>query len=118
MAQEVGRAQSGTRRTVVAGLYANPQAIAGIRAGTIDAVSDLPWQSSVWVGMDQVLQNITRKARIAGSQAVYRRYRLPFMRPYVIDRRNVGNSGAVIPVYGPDYQTYFTTKWRKEFGIR
>lgn len=118
MAQEVARAQSGTRRTVVAGLYANPQAIAGIREGTIDAVADLPWQSSVWVGMDQVLQNITRKTRIASSQAVYRRYRLPFMRPYVIDRRNVGNFGAVIPVYGPDYRTYFTTKWRKEFRSR
>ena len=30
----------------------------------------------------------------------------------------VGNFGAVIPVYGPDYQTYFTTKWRKEFRAR
>ncbi len=40
------------------------------------------------------------------------------MRPYVIERRNVGNFGAVIPVYGPDYQTYFTTKWKKEFRTR
>ena len=118
MAQEVGRAQTGTRTTVVAGLYANPQAIAGIRGGSIDAVSDLPWVSSVWIGMDQVLQNIARKTRIASTQAVYGRYRLPFMRPYVIERRNVGNFGAVIPVYGPDYQTYFTTKWRKEFRTR
>jgi ABC-type sugar transport system substrate-binding protein len=115
MAQEVTRAQGGNRTTVVAGLYANPQGIAGIRNRTIDAISDLPWQSSVWVGMDQVLQNLTRKTRIASTQAVYGRYRLPFMRPYVIDRRNVGNFGAVIPVYGPDYQTYFTTKWRREF---
>ena len=68
--------------------------------------------------MDQILQNITRKTRIASTQAVYGRYRLPFMRPYVIERRNVGNFGAVIPVYGPDYQTYFTTKWRKEFRTR
>ena len=118
MAQEVGRAQTGTRTTVVAGLYANPQAIAGIRSGSIDAVSDLPWVSSVWIGMDQVLQNIARKTRIASTQAVYGRYRLPFMRPYVIERRNVGNFGAVIPVYGPDYQTYFTTKWKKEFRTR
>jgi len=118
MAQEVGRAQTGTRTTVVAGLYANPQAIAGIRDGSIDAVSDLPWVSSVWIGMDQVLQNITRKSRIASTQAVYGRYRLPFMRPYVIERRNVGNFGAVIPVYGPDYQTYFTTKWKKEFRTK
>ena len=26
--------------------------------------------------------------------------------------------GAVIPVYGPDYQTYFLTKWKKEFRLK
>ena len=115
MAQEVKRAQSGNRKTVVAGLYANPQAIAGIRNGTIDAVSDLAWQSSVWVGMDQVLQKLTRKTRMASSGTVYAKYKLPFMRPYVIEKKSVRNFGAVIPVYGPDYETYFTTKWKKEF---
>ena len=58
------------------------------------------------------------RRRSRSTQAVYGRYRLPFMRPYVIERRNVGNFGAVIPVYGPDYQTYFTTKWKKEFRTR
>jgi ABC-type sugar transport system substrate-binding protein len=115
MAQEVRRAQGSNRKTVVAGLYANPQAIAGIRNGTIDAVSDLAWQSSVWVGMDQLLQRLTRQTRMASSATVYGRYRLPFMRPYVIEKKNVRNFGAVIPVYGPDYETYFTTKWKKEF---
>ena len=118
MAQVVQQAQGSNRKTVIAGLYANPQAITGIRQGTIDAVSDYAWQSSVWVGMDQVLQNLTRKAPIASTAAVYGRYRLPFMVPYVIEKRNVGNFGAVIPVYGPDYQTYFTTKWRREFRAR
>ncbi len=118
MAQEVRRAQGSNRKTVVAGLYANPQAISGIRAGTIDAVSDCPWLSSVWVGMDQVFQNLTRKTPLASTATIYKKYKLPFMRPYVIDRRNVRNFGATIPVYGPDYQTYFMTKWRKEFGIK
>jgi ABC-type sugar transport system substrate-binding protein len=118
MAQEVAQAQGSSRKTVVAGLYANPQAIAGIRDGKIDAVSDNPWLSSVWVGMDQVLQNLTRKTPIAGTRTVYKKYKLKFMQPYVIDKRNVGNFGAVIPVYGPDYQTYFTTKWKKEFRIK
>lgn len=118
MAQEVRKAQGKKRTTVVAGLYANPQAIAGIRNGTIDAVSDLAWQSSVWVGMDQVLQNLTRKTPIASSKTVYKKYKLKFMRPYVIQKKNVRNFGSVIPVYGPDYQTYFTTKWRKEFGTK
>jgi ABC-type sugar transport system substrate-binding protein len=118
MAQEVGQAQGANRKTVVAGLYANPQAVEGIRNGTIDAVSDCPWLSSVWVGMDQVLQNLTRKTPVASTATVYKKYKLQFMRPYVIGTRNVGNFGAVIPVYGPDYQTYFTTKWRQEFGIK
>jgi len=24
---------------------------------------------------------------------------------------------AAIPVFGPDYQTFFMTKWKKEFGV-
>jgi ABC-type sugar transport system substrate-binding protein len=116
MAQVVNKAQGSNRHTVVAGLYANPQAIAGVRNGRIDAVSDYPWQSSVWVGMDQALQQWARGKPIAGP-SVYSRYRLPFMRPYLIRKSNVGNFGAVIPVYGPDYQKYFTTKWTKEFGL-
>ena len=118
MAQVVGQQQPDKRTTVVAGLYANPQAIDGIRKGTIDAVSDLPWVSSVWIGMDQVFQKLARNKAVASTQLVYKRYALPFMRPYVIEKKNVGNFGAVIPVYGPDYQTFFTTKWAKEFGTK
>jgi ABC-type sugar transport system substrate-binding protein len=116
MAQEVQQAQGSDRQTVVAGLFANPQAIEGIRNGTIDAVADLPWVSSVWIGMDQVLQNLTRDTPIASSEDVYGEYDLEFMRPYVIDQSNVGDYGANIPVFGPDYETYFTTKWAEEFG--
>lgn len=118
MAQVVGQLQSKKRTTVVAGLYANPQAISGIRKGTIDAVSDLPWVSSVWIGMDQVFQNLARKRPVASGATVYKKYPLPFMKPYVIQKQNVGNFGSVIPVYGPDYQSFFTAKWSKEFGIK
>jgi ABC-type sugar transport system substrate-binding protein len=118
MAQVVGQLQPNKRTTVVAGLYANPQAINGIRKGTIDAVSDLPWVSSVWIGMDQVFQHLARKAAVAGGAAVYKKYPLPFMKPYVIEKKNVRNFGSVIPVYGPDYQSFFMAKWRKEFGIK
>jgi ABC-type sugar transport system substrate-binding protein len=118
MAQVVGQLQAEKRTTVVAGLYANPQAIDGIRKGTIDAVSDLPWVSSVWIGMDQVFQKLARNKPVASTQLVYKRYTLPFMRPYVIEKKNVGNFGAVIPVYGPDYQTFFMSKWAKEFGTK
>jgi ABC-type sugar transport system substrate-binding protein len=115
MAQQVRNAQGANRKTVVAGLYANPQAVAGIRAGTIDAVSDHPWQSSVWVAMDQVLQKWARNRAVASGPTVYKKYALPFMAPYLLTKANIKTTGAVIPVFGPDYQTYFTTKWRKEF---
>jgi ABC-type sugar transport system substrate-binding protein len=118
MAQVVQSVQRDDRHTVVAGLYANAQAVNGIRRGAIDAVSDYPWPSSVWVAMDQALQNWARGRPIANNAGVYRRYRLPFMRPYLLTRNNVRTSGSAIPVYGPDYETYFTTKWRQEFGLR
>lgn len=118
MAQVVGQLQPNNRTTIVAGLYANPQAIDGIRKGTIDAVADLPWVSSVWIGMDQVFKKLARNKPVASTKSVYKQYRLPFMRPYVIQKKNVGNFGAVIPVYGPDYQTFFLNKWAKEYGIK
>lgn len=118
MAQVVQKVQGKNRTTLVGGLYANPQAIDGIRKGTIDAVSDYPWLASVWVGIDQVLSNIARKTPIASSKAVYGKYKLAFMKPYVLDKTNVRTSGAVIPVYGPDYQAYFTAKWAKEYGVK
>jgi ABC-type sugar transport system substrate-binding protein len=118
MAQVVQKLQGTNRKTVVAGLYANPQAIAGIQKGTIDGVSDYPWLSSVWVGMDQVFEHLARNTPIASSSAIYGKYKLAFMKPYVLTKANIGKSGTVIPVYGPDYQTFFTTKWNKEFGVK
>ena len=114
MAQQ---AQTAGSKAVVAGQYANPAAITGIKKGTINAVSDLPWQASVWVAMDQVLQNWTRKTPIAQGPAVYKKYPLDFFEPYLITKSNVG-SGAGIPVFGPDYQAFFMAKWSKEFGIK
>lgn len=114
MAQQ---AQTAGSKAVVAGQYANPAAITGIKKGTINAVSDLPWQASVWVAMDQVLQNWSRKTSIAPGPAVYKKYPLDFFQPYLITKSNVG-SGAGIPVFGSDYQTFFMTKWSKEFGIK
>jgi len=113
MAQQ---AQTAKSKAIIAGQYANGAAITGIKKGTIDAVSDLPWQASVWVAMDQALQNWTRKTAIAQGPAVYGKYPLNFFQPYLITKRNVG-SGSAIPVFGPDYQTFFMTKWKREFGI-
>ena len=113
MAQQ---AQTAGSKAIVGAQYANGAAVSGIKKGTISAVSDLPWQASVWVAMDQVLQNWTRKTAIARGPAVYSKYPLKFFEPYLITKSNVG-SGTAIPVFGPDYQTFFMTKWKKEFGV-
>jgi hypothetical protein len=38
------------------------------------------------------------------------------MEPYVITRENALTSGPA-PIYGPDYESYFRAKWKKEFGV-
>lgn len=116
MAQTVGSRQSGDRKTVVAGMYSNPQTIADIRKGKADAVADYAWALPVWVGMDQALQHWARDKEIVQGFDVFGDYSLPFMEPYVITRENAGDSGP-IPVYGPDFETYFKTKWAEEFGV-
>lgn len=116
MAQVVEQKQGADRRTLVAGLFSNPETIADIRRGGIDAVGDYAWALPVWVAMDQVLQHWTRGERIVEGFDVFRTYPLPFMEPYVITRENALDSGPA-PIYGPDFETYFRTKWAKEFGV-
>ena len=67
--------------------------------------------------MDQVLQNLTRKSAIAAPDRL-QEVPAEVLRA-VRDRRDERRHfGAVIPVFGPDYQTYFTTKWKKEFRTK
>lgn len=116
MAQVANQAQPDERETFVGGQFSNPETIADIRSGDADAVADYPWDLPAWVGMDQVLQQWARDAEIEPDFSVFETYPLPFMRPYVITQENALESGAA-PIYGPDYRTFFTTKWEEEFGI-
>lgn len=116
MAQTVAAKQPDERRTVVAGMFSTPETIADIRSGRIDAVADYAWALPVWVGMDQALQSWARRDAIGRGWAVFEDYSLPFMEPYVITRENALDSGPA-PIYGPDYETYFRTKWKQEFGV-
>jgi ABC-type sugar transport system substrate-binding protein len=100
----------------VAGEFSNPQAIADIRKGSVAAVADYPWALPVWVGMDQVLGNWTAKKPIVEGFKVFGTYPLPFMKPYLLTKENVGTSGPA-PVLGPDFETFFEEKWGKEYGV-
>jgi hypothetical protein len=116
MAQVVEQRQGADRTAVVAGMFSNPETISDIRTGRIDAVADYAWALPVWVGMDQALQEWTREREVVQGFDVFRTYSLPFMEPYVITRENALDSGPA-PIYGPDYETYFKTKWAREYGV-
>jgi ABC-type sugar transport system substrate-binding protein len=117
MAQSVQNVEGHSRHTVVAGMYSNPQSVADVRTGTVDAVADYPWAFSVWAAMDQTLQHWAHGSKITPSLAsLLPSYGLPFFQPYIITKSNA--STGPIPVYGPDFESYFTAKWSKEFGVK
>lgn len=107
----------GDQRPIVAGDYTTAQTIELIRKGKVDGVMDLPLESSVWVGFDQLLGLWSQERPIDKSFDVFSKgYSLKFMEPYIITKDNVGEGGAV-PVYGPDYESYFQAKWKVEYGL-
>ncbi len=117
MAQTVQNVEGHNRHTVVAGMYSNPQSVADVRSGTVDAVADYPWAFSVWAAMDQTLQHWAHGTKITQSlTSLLPSYGLPFFQPYIITKSNAGT--GPIPVYGPDFESYFTAKWSKEFGVK
>lgn len=104
------------KRPVIAGNYTTAQTISDLRAGNVDGVVDLPWETQVWVGMDQALQAWARGSEAAPGFEVFASYDQGFMEPYMITKENVGDSGAA-PIFGPDYESYFKAKWKAEFGV-
>ena len=85
-----------------------------MRAGAIDAVSDVPYDASGWVAVDQIAEFEARKTPMSaepqpdypGIGTVY---------DYVVvDSTNLPPEGEY-RVPENDYQTFFKTKWSNEF---
>lgn len=104
------------KRPVIAGNYTTAQTISDLRAGNVDGVVDLPWETQVWVGMDQALEKWARGVEMAPDFGVFASYGQGFMAPYMVTKENVGESGAA-PIFGPDYESFFKAKWKSEFGV-
>ncbi len=104
------------KRPVIAGDYTTAQTIADLRAGNVDGVVDLPWETQVWVGVDQALQKWARGTDVIPGFDVFAGYGQGFMEPYMVTKENVGASGSA-PIFGPDYESYFKAKWKAEFGV-
>ena len=85
-----------------------------MRAGAIDAVSDVPYDAAGWVAADQIAEFLARQTPMAdepqpeypGIGTVY---------DYVaVDSANLPPEGEYrVPEH--DYQTFFQTKWENEF---
>jgi len=118
VAQAVEQAQGGDRKVVIAGQYSTPQTVADIRSGTVDGVAEYAWETQVWAAVDQALQNWALHKAIGRNDGVFRTYSLRLDQPYMITKANARTTGPA-PIFGQDYVTYFTTKWKAEFsGIK
>jgi ABC-type sugar transport system substrate-binding protein len=107
---------TGDGRPVVGGNYTMPQTADLLRTGKVDGVVDVPFEASVHVAFDQLLQKWARGKEINADPAVFATgYGLAFMEPYMVTKDNIGD--GPIPIFGADYEDYFHAKWKEEFGV-
>ena len=107
---------TGDDRPVVGGNYTMPQTAELLRAGKVDGVVDVPFEASVYVAFDQLLQKWARDKDINTDPSVFTDgYALTFMEPYMVTKDNIGD--GAIPILGADYEDYFHAKWKEEFGV-
>lgn len=107
---------TGDGRPVVGGNYTMPQTADLLRTGKVDGVVDVPFEASVHVAFDQLLQKWARGKEINADPAVFTSgYGLKFMEPYMVTKDNIGD--GPIPIFGADYEDYFHAKWKEEFGV-
>jgi ABC-type sugar transport system substrate-binding protein len=108
---------TGSKRPVVSGFYTTPQTTADIRKGTVDGVVELPYEVSSWVAIDQAVELWARGKKMYPNLNVFTKaYSLKFLQPYIFTKANIGATGTA-PILGPDFVTYFKTKWKAEFGV-
>jgi ABC-type sugar transport system substrate-binding protein len=119
MAQVVdGEGLTGDARPVLGGNYTTAQSVDLMRKGKVDGVVDIPFEASIYVVFDQLLEKWARGHAVDASADVFSKaYSLKFMEPYMVTKENVGASGA-IPIFGADYEDYFLAKWGAEFGVK
>lgn len=107
---------TGDDRPIIGGNYTTPQGAELMREGWIDGFVDIPFEASVYVVFDQLLQYWARDTPINQDEDKFATaYSVPFMEPYMVTAENIGD--GPIPIFGSDYETYFAAKWGAEFGI-
>lgn len=101
-------------KPTVVTFHADLATIELMRQGAIDAVSDVPYDASGWVAVDQIAQFFARDTPMA-SEPQPRYEGVGDTYDYVVvDSTNLPAEGEYrTPEH--DYQTFFRTKWSNEF---
>ena len=104
---------TGAKRPLVTGMFTTPQTLTDIRKGIVAGVVELRTRSwSRWTRRSSSGPATSRSTR---RRSVTKAYSLEFLQPYILTKANVGASGTPA-LQGPDFVTYFKTKWQLEFG--
>lgn len=99
---------------LLTGNNSTPETADLIREGDVAGVVDLPWEVYGWVALDRALDHWASGEPMS-DEPVRDSYRLTFGEPYMLTEDNIGSS-EFVPVHGPDFVTFFTTKWRAQYG--
>ena len=101
-------------KPLVVTFHADLATIDLMRQGAIDAVSDVPYDASGWVAVDQIAQFVARETPMASEPQPQYEGIGDTYDYVVVDSSNLPPEGEYrTPEH--DYQTFFTTKWSNEF---
>jgi ribose transport system substrate-binding protein len=101
-------------KPLVVTFHADLATVELMRAGAIDAVSDVPYDASGWIAVDQIAEFLARDTPMSTEpQPEYEGIGTVY--DYVIvDSSNLPPEGEY-RTPANDYETFFTTKWTNEF---
>ncbi len=98
-------------RPLVVGFNADPKAAAAIRDGKADAVSDVAYDATLYIALDQIAEVLGRQKELPEDSS----YPLNFLDIALVTRDNVPDKKKYREPQ-QDFVSYFTAKWRREFG--
>lgn len=118
-AQEVANKFPGKQfpeRPMVVTYHAYLSTLELIRQGKVDAVADSPFQASAWAAMDSAAAVLSKSGEPIPSpgQEVDG---FPLYDYKVVTKDNLPPKGELVPPTN-DYVTFFTEKWKQQYGLK
>lgn len=100
-------------RPLVLGFNADPKAAEAIRDDEADAVADVAYDATLWIALDRMTERLGRGEQLDSKSA--EDYPLDFLDIALVTK---DNAPAKKRFREPkeDFVTFFTEKWKKEFG--